>query len=69
MSAETAAGSAVSSESSLPWTSDNPFLRGQYTPVFDQRDDDRLVVHGRLPEGLAGVFMRNGPNQQSNRRD
>lgn len=64
MSAETAAGSAISSESSLPWTSDNPFLRGQYTPVFDQRDDDRLVVHGRLPEGLAGVFMRNGPNQQ-----
>ncbi len=41
---------------------DNPFLSGGYTPVETERDDHALPVSGKLPEGLAGMFLRNGPN-------
>ncbi|MET1028950.1 MAG: carotenoid oxygenase family protein, partial [Dongiaceae bacterium] len=47
-----------------PWTSENPFLRGAFTPVFDERDDADLAVQGDIPRTLRGVFMRNGPNPQ-----
>ncbi|WP_082987953.1 carotenoid oxygenase family protein [Bordetella bronchialis] len=45
-----------------PWRSDNPACRGAFEPVFDERDDADLPVRGAIPAGLAGVFMRNGPN-------
>jgi len=48
----------------MPWTSENPFLRGRFAPVFDERDDHELPVHGEIPRALNGVFMRNGPNPQ-----
>ena len=48
----------------MSWTSDNPFLRGPYAPVFDERDKSDLAVDGQIPRALRGVFMRNGPNAQ-----
>ncbi len=43
---------------------ENPYLQGLLAPVMDERDDRDLEVVGRLPEGLRGVFVRNGPNPQ-----
>jgi carotenoid cleavage dioxygenase-like enzyme len=48
----------------MPWASRNPFLRGAYAPVFDERDDHDLPVRGEIPPTLSGVVMRNGPNPQ-----
>ncbi len=42
----------------------SPFLSGLLAPVFDERDDRGLTVTGRIPEGLRGMFVRNGPNPQ-----
>ena len=42
--------------------SDNPWLRGWFAPVADERDEPQLEVSGQLPDGLAGAFLRNGPN-------
>jgi carotenoid cleavage dioxygenase-like enzyme len=41
---------------------DNPYLRGMYAPIDDERHDTDLVVHGEVPPGLQGVYLRNGPN-------
>jgi carotenoid cleavage dioxygenase-like enzyme len=41
---------------------DNPYLRGQYEPVADERHDVALEVEGELPAGLRGAYLRNGPN-------
>ncbi len=41
---------------------DDPFLSGGYTPVDTERDDLALPVIGKLPDGLAGMLLRNGPN-------
>lgn len=40
------------------------FLDGLLAPVFDERDDHDLSVEGEIPEGLRGMFVRNGPNPQ-----
>ena len=40
----------------------DPYLAGLYAPVAVERDDPQLSVTGRLPEGLAGMYLRNGPN-------
>lgn len=40
------------------------FLDGLLAPVFDERVDRDLVVDGMVPEGLRGMFVRNGPNPQ-----
>lgn len=45
-------------------TSVSPFLQGLLAPVTDERDDDDLEVVGEIPEGLHGMFTRNGPNPQ-----
>lgn len=42
----------------------NNYLSGQYAPVSDERTDRDLKVIGHLPDGLAGTFLRNGPNPQ-----
>ncbi len=42
----------------------SPFLQGLLTPVTDERDDRDLEVVGQIPEGLRGIFTRNGPNPQ-----
>ena len=41
---------------------DNPFLQGNFAPVFDERDDVDLPVTGRIPEALCGHYLRNGSN-------
>lgn len=41
---------------------DDPYLNGQYEPVRDERHDLDLAVTGRLPAGLRGAYLRNGPN-------
>ena len=45
------------------WTSDEPYLSGNYAPVQDELDvADLPVSAGRIPDDLAGVYMRNGAN-------
>nr|WP_289010777.1 carotenoid oxygenase family protein [uncultured Candidatus Microthrix sp.] len=39
-----------------------PHLLGQYRPVHDEIDADRLEVIGELPPALVGTYVRNGPN-------
>ena len=40
----------------------DPYLSGVYAPVTAERDDATLAVTGALPAGLAGTYLRNGPN-------
>ncbi len=42
----------------------DPYLSGNYAPVGDELDVAELAVEGRIPEGLVGTFLRNGPNPQ-----
>jgi carotenoid cleavage dioxygenase-like enzyme len=42
-----------------PW-----FLSGNYAPVQEERTDADLAVTGAVPPGLAGRYLRNGPNPQ-----
>lgn len=45
------------------WTSDDPHLSGNYLPVEREIDANNLpVIAGRIPSGLSGAYMRNGPN-------
>ena len=39
-----------------------PDLEGNMFPVDAERDVASLEVTGRIPEGLRGSFIRNGPN-------
>ncbi len=39
-----------------------PWLTGPLEPVADERDVADLRVTGRLPDGLSGRLLRNGPN-------
>jgi len=38
------------------------FMRGNYAPVQDEIESFDLKVEGRVPDGLDGVYLRNGPN-------
>ena len=41
----------------------NPYLRGNYAPVAEERTDDHeLPVTGIIPPDLEGRLLRNGPN-------
>ncbi|MBX3287697.1 MAG: carotenoid oxygenase family protein [Actinobacteria bacterium] len=43
-----------------------PFhLTGGYAPVVDETTTTDLAITGRLPEALAGSFLRTGPNPRS----
>jgi carotenoid cleavage dioxygenase len=45
-----------------------PFhLRGSYAPVTEEVEAFDLPVQGRIPDGLNGVFVRNGPNPMNGR--
>ena len=50
-----------------PTTSLPRHLTGNYAPVTDEVVATDLPVSGRLPEGLEGSFLRNGPNPASGR--
>lgn len=51
---------AADGDSSPP----SPFLQGNFAPVQEEVTVDKLEIIGRLPEGLTGMFVRNGPNPQ-----
>lgn len=40
----------------------NPYLQGNYAPIREESDFKNLTITGKIPEGLQGVYMRNGPN-------
>lgn len=40
----------------------NPYLEGGFAPVQDELAVDDLVVRGEIPNGIEGIFLRNGPN-------
>lgn len=42
----------------------NPYLRGPFAPIDHETVLRDLPITGRLPDGLAGSFYRNGPNVQ-----
>ncbi|WP_426610959.1 carotenoid oxygenase family protein [Bradyrhizobium sp. McL0616] len=47
----------------IAWTSDNPHLGGNFAPIGPELNVDNLpVIAGRIPAGLSGAYMRNGPN-------
>jgi carotenoid cleavage dioxygenase-like enzyme len=40
----------------------NPYLRGNYAPVHQERTDHDLAITGELPAALNGQLLRAGPN-------
>jgi carotenoid cleavage dioxygenase len=40
------------------------FLSGNFAPVHEEVTADDLPIIGRIPPGLEGMFVRNGPNPQ-----
>lgn len=42
----------------------SPYLEGNFAPVREEVQAASLPVIGELPEGLSGMFVRNGPNPQ-----
>lgn len=61
-------GSSPSVASTLPASvpplprSDRWWLDGNFGPVRGEFDSSELTITGRLPEALAGTWVRNGPN-------
>ncbi|MFK7730569.1 MAG: carotenoid oxygenase family protein, partial [Pseudomonadales bacterium] len=41
------------------------FLKDNFAPTFEERNDTALHVEGDIPSGLNGRFLRNGPNPQT----
>ncbi len=52
----------MKANSVISWSSEDLHLRGAFAPVFEERDEQNLVIEGEIPRCLNGVFMRNGPN-------
>src|SRR4051812_25277794 len=42
----------------------NPYLHGLYAPAREELTLTGLEIEGELPDGLHGVYVRNGPNPQ-----
>jgi carotenoid cleavage dioxygenase-like enzyme len=40
----------------------NPYLSGNYAPIKDELEVRNLTIIGEIPQGLTGIYMRNGPN-------
>ena len=40
----------------------NPYLEGNFAPVFDEVTAFDLPITGSLPASLDGRYLRNGPN-------
>jgi carotenoid cleavage dioxygenase-like enzyme len=47
-------------------TAINPFLDGNFAPIDEEISADTLKIIGELPEGMNGMFVRNGPNPRWN---
>jgi carotenoid cleavage dioxygenase len=48
--------------SNEPTKEGHGFLRSNFAPCREEQTRENLPVKGKLPEGLEGVFLRNGPN-------
>ncbi len=47
----------------IAWQSADPHLTGNFAPIGSEIDAEGLeVISGRIPEGLLGTYIRNGPN-------
>jgi carotenoid cleavage dioxygenase-like enzyme len=47
----------------INWVSNDPHLSGNFAPIGPELNvADLPVISGRIPEGLSGAYMRNGPN-------
>ena len=51
---------AQQSETNQPW-----FLRGNWSPMQQERTEAQLAVQGNIPLDLSGVYLRTGPNPKS----
>jgi carotenoid cleavage dioxygenase-like enzyme len=40
---------------------DHPYLSGHHAPVRFEADAPDLIVEGKIPDDLSGIFYRNGP--------
>ncbi len=40
----------------------NPYLKGNFSPILDEIDASNLAVTGQIPNDLSGSYLRNGPN-------
>src|SRR5437870_3073266 len=53
----------ASDAADVAWTSDDPYLSGNFLPVQRETEaSDLRVIAGRIPPDLSGAYMRNGPN-------
>ena len=43
-------------------SSESPILSGNFAPVVEENSISQLVVTGKIPEELQGLFVRIGPN-------
>src|ERR1044071_3235390 len=56
-------GSSALESAGITWVSDDPHLSGNFAPIGPELDvADLPVIAGRIPPGLSGAYMRNGPN-------
>ena len=51
---------AQQSGTNQPW-----FLRGNWSPMQQERTEAQLAVQGNIPLDLSGVYLRTGPNPKS----
>jgi carotenoid cleavage dioxygenase len=57
-------GTGTTASPPLPPSSTGPFwLQGDFAPVLGETTTDQLRVEGHIPDGLHGLYARNGPNQ------
>ncbi len=62
MSTETTGSPAGTADTWDRTNHPNPYLRGNYAPVRDERTEVDLAVSGQLPAALDGHLLRTGPN-------
>jgi carotenoid cleavage dioxygenase-like enzyme len=41
---------------------EHPYLSGHHAPIRFEADAPDLIIEGKIPEDLAGIFYRNGPD-------
>ena len=41
----------------------NPYLSGNFAPVYDELDVSELQIKGKIPEELNGIYIAMGPTQ------
>lgn len=46
-------------------TEQNWWHRSNYAPVAEEIHSEELIVHGKVPEELDGLLLRNGPNSDT----